>query len=144
MAIKEAGPAYTRVCIPVPIAVTDVLDTAGAVTILDGYTPGFWGSVERIEFIPQSDAAGAGADQTLSVRKGAAAGSVIATVNPTLATAVLGGAGLATDVAAADDATARFSPLDTLSVTKEGSGTAFSAGGGTLLIWVRQRPQSRQ
>jgi hypothetical protein len=50
---------------------------------------------------------------------------------------------VAGSVTAANDALARFADADTISITKAAGGTVFSAGGGTLRLLFRQRPQAR-
>jgi len=140
---RETFPAFVRTSIDISIPLVGVLDTAGAVSILVSYVVPFKGSLERVEFIPDVVAAGAGATQPIVVRKGGATGTALATVTPALATAVLGGPGIVANVAAALESDARFVDGDTLSVTKTAGGTVFSAGGGHLRLIFRQRPQAR-
>ena len=139
---RETFPAFVRTTIDFRIPLTGVLDTAGAVTYLLSYVVPFKAVLERVTYIPDVTGAGAGATQAISVRKGNASGTILATVTPTLANHVLGAAGLATAVAAATDETAKFVDNDTLSITKA-AGTVFSAAGGTLQLTFRQRPQGR-
>lgn len=139
---RETFPAFIRTVIPVRIPLVGVLDTAGAVTFLLSHVIRFKGTFERAAFVPDVAGAGAGATQAIRIRKGAAAGTILATVTPTLANHVLGGAGIEGAVAAADDEAARFVDNDTLSITKD-AGTVFTAAGGTLFLTFRQRPQAR-
>lgn len=140
---KEAFPAGIRTVLPVRIPLTGVLDQAGAITYLLSYVMPFKANLERIVYVPDVAGAGAGATQAISVRKGNAAGTILATVTPTLATHVMGAAGLVGLVAAAQAGDARFNDGDTLSITKA-AGTVFSAAGGTLFLVFFQRPQAKQ
>lgn len=140
---RETFPAFVRTHLAIRIPLTGVLDQAGAVTLLLSHVINFKCFLERAIFLPDVTGAGAGATQALRIRKGNATGTILATVTPTLATHVLGGAGIVGAVAAADSETARFVDGDTLSITKD-AGTVFSAGGGTLILEFRQRPQGRQ
>lgn len=141
---REQGPAFQRHIVPVRIPLTGVLDQAGAVTFLLSCNLGFIATLESAKYIPDVAGAGAGATQALRIRKGNASGTILATVTPTLATHVLGGAGIAgVGVVAADEPSARFGDTDTFSITKD-AGTVFSAGGGTLWMVFRQRPQGRR
>ena len=139
---KEVNPGFVRVDRSFRIPLTGVLDQAGAITFLDSYVVTCRCALERVTFIPDVAGAGAGATCALQVRKGAAAGSVIASVTPTLALHVLGGPGIAADVTAANDQLATFKDGDTLSITKA-AGTAFSGAGGTLVLTFRMKPQAR-
>lgn len=139
---KEAGPAFIRGSFAFPVPLTGVLGTAGAVTLVDGFNPGFVLSIEKIVFIPEVTGAGAGATQALQVRKGAAAGTVLATATVTLANHILAAAGISGSVAAADNSISRLADADTFSITKA-AGTVFTTAGGTLLVFYRTRPQAR-
>lgn len=140
---REVFPGFIREIVSLRIPLVGVLDQAGAVTFLASFVPGFRGEIEKAVYVPDVAGAGVGAAQTLEIRKGGAAGTIVATVALTLANHVLGGAGLSGAVSAANDETAKFRDTDTISITKAAGGTVFSAGGGTLLIYVRQKPQSR-
>lgn len=139
----ERGPAFQRHLVPVRIPLLGVLDTAGAVTFLASLSLGFIATLEKVIFVPDVTGAGAGATQGLRIRKGGAAGTILATVTATLANHVMGAAGIAGSVAVADEPVARFADLDTISITKD-AGTVFTAAGGTLLLQFRQRPQGRR
>lgn len=140
---RETFPAGVRTSVDIRIPLIGVLDTAGAVSILVSSVLSFKAELEKVTFFPDVTGAGAGATQAIRVRKGAAAGAIIATVTPTLAAAVLGGPGIAANVAAADAEAAKFKDGDTFSITKD-AGTVFTAGGGTLSLQFWQRPQSRR
>lgn len=140
---REAFPAFVRTNMTIRIPLVGVLDQAGAVTVLLSHVIRFKCFLERATFLPDVAGAGAGATQALRVRKGNAAGTILATVTPTLANHVLGGAGIEGAVAAVDSEIARFVDGDTLSITKD-AGTVFTAAGGTLELTFRQRPQGRQ
>lgn len=139
---RETFPAFVRTHLTFRIPLVGVLDTAGAVTFLASFVVPFKAVLERLTFVPDVAGTGVGATCALQVRKGAAAGTVIATVTPTLALHVLGGPAIVETVAAADDETSKFKDGDTLSITKA-AGTVFTAGGGTLILTFRQRPQAR-
>lgn len=138
----EAHPAFLRSEISFRIPLVGVLDQAGAITFLLSYVITFRATLERIVFIPDVAGAGAGATQSLDVRKGNASGTILASAVPTLANHVLGGPGVVGAVSAANDEAAKFKDNDTLSITKA-AGTVFSAGGGTLKLIFRQRLQAR-
>lgn len=139
---SEKGPAFTRTNLDFRIPLVGVLDQAGAITYLLSAVMGFVGTLEKATFIPDVAGAGAGATQALRIRRGNATGAILCTVTPTLATHVLGGAGIVGTVAAADDAASRLSDADTFSITKD-AGTVFSAAGGTLRLQFRQKLQAR-
>lgn len=139
---REDFPGGVRTPIDIRVPLVGVLDQAGAISLLVSYPISFKARLERAEFLPDVTGAGAGATQALVVRKGAAAGTALVTVTPTLATHVLGGAGIRTDVAATIGDDAFFKDGDTLSITKS-AGTVFSAAGGTLRLIFFQKPQGR-
>lgn len=140
---REAGPGFIRTVQSFRIPLVGVLDQAGAITFVLSAVLGFKAELESLRFIPDVAGAGAGATQALSVRKGNASGTILATVTPTLANHVLGGPTLTASVAAAQANDAKFSDTDTFSITKA-AGTVFTGAGGTLLLVFRQRPQARQ
>lgn len=139
---REVNPGFVRTPIAVRLPLAGFFDQAGAITYLLSYVPGFRGEIEKIVFVPDVAGAGAGATHVVNVRKGNATGTIVATVTVALATHVMGGAGIVGSVSAANDETAKFRDTDTISITKD-AGTVFSAAGGTLIIWFRQRPQAR-
>jgi hypothetical protein len=141
---RENNPGFIRGAFAFRIPLVGVLDQAGAITYLASFVPGFILTIEKLVFVPDVAGAGAGATQDLVVRKGAAAGTALATVTVTLALHVLGGPGIASAaVVASLDDTARLSDADALSITKT-AGTVFTAGGGTLLVFYRTRNQARR
>lgn len=141
----ETGPSFLRdeiTILPVS-AVTGVGDGAGAITLVDSFTPGYRGIVEKIRFISSSIATGAGGTQTYKLRKGGATGTVIATLVLTLATVNAVGKFVVASVAAAAGEDAKFRDSDTLSLTRDAGGTAFTKLEGSFTLIVAQRPQSR-
>ncbi len=143
----ERGPAFirTKETLLVVPAVTGILDGTGALTLIDTrVADGYVQTLEAIEFVAQTALAGAGGSQTFKVRKGGATGTVVCTALVVLAD--LNGIGKSKRyaVAAADEANARFTDTDTLSFTRDASGTAFTAGAGQFVAIWRQRPQGRQ
>lgn len=143
MPTPERGPGFIRTHLDIRIPLTGFLDTIAAVTLLASHVPGFIATLEKATFLPDVTGAGAGATQTIEVRKGGAAGTILASFAVTLANHVLGGAGISGSVSNANDGIARLSDTDGLSITKAGAGTVFTAGGGTLRLQFRQRPQAR-
>lgn len=141
----EKGPAFIRTSFPllaVP-GVTGILDGTGAITLITSLPLGFVATLEKIVYVAGLIHVGGGGTQTFKVRKGGATGTVIATL--TLAIGDLGAVGAfkVASVAAADDANARFGDADTISFTRDASGTAFSAGTGQFTLIFRQKPQAR-
>lgn len=141
---RETFPAGIRTHMSFRLPLTGFLDTAGAVTYLLSHVINYKAQLERVVFIPDVAGAGAAASQVIKVRKGNASGTVLATVTLTLATHVMGAAGITGAVAAADSEAAKFVDNDTLSITKDAGGTVFSAGGGTLRLTFFQKPQAKQ
>lgn len=140
---REVHPAYIRTpfCFRLPLA--GFFDQAGAITYLLSMVPGFKGEIEKAVFIPDVAGAGVGATHAIHVRKGNATGTDLISLTVTLALHVLGGPGIAAAVSSANSEAAKFSDTDTISITKD-AGTVFSAAGGTLVVWFRQRLQARQ
>lgn len=140
---KIVSPASVRVILPFRIPLVGFLDQAGAVTWILSMALGYHLHFEKMLYVPDVAPAGAGASQAIRLRKGNATGTIIDTVTPTLANAVLNAAGVAsTGVSAANELAAKIRPADTFSITKD-AGTVFSAGGGTLWLIGREHPQSR-
>lgn len=142
---KEAGPSFLRhefPILPVP-AVTGIGDGTGAITLVDSIVPGYVGTVEKIRFISGSVATGAGGTQTYKLRKGGATGTVIATLTLALADVNAAGKFKEAAVAAADGNVARFTDAETLSLTRDSGGTAFTKLEGLFVVVLRQKPQSR-
>lgn len=140
---RESFPGGVRMVLPVRIPLVGVLDQAGAITFLLSHIVPFRAQLVSATYVPDVAGAGAGATQALRIRKGNASGTILATVTPTLATHVMGGAGIVGDVAATEADAAAFVDGDTLSITKD-AGTVFSAAGGTLYLTFWQRPQARR
>lgn len=141
----EKGPAWIRYkedLLYVP-SVTGYLDGTGALTfILSRVADGFTRTLEKITFVSSTALAGAGGTQTFKVRKGNATGTVVATL--TLALADMDTtAGKSKSADTTDPDAARFGDTDTLSFTRDASGTAFSAGAGVFTLTWRQKPQAR-
>jgi len=141
----EKGPAFIRTkedLLHVP-AVTNILDGTGALSfIVSRVADGFVQTLEKITFTSSTILAGAGGTQTFKVRKGNASGTVVATLIVALAdfdTSV----GRSKSAVTTDPDAARFSDTDTLSFTRDASGTAFSAGAGVFTLTWRQKPQAR-
>jgi hypothetical protein len=142
---KEAGPAFLRHELPLlPVtAVTGVGDGTGALTLIDSLPLGYVGVLEKLRFVSSSIATGTSATQTYKLRKGGATGTVVATL--TIALADVNGVGKfkVASVAAADDASARLMDTETLSLTRDASGTAYTKLEGLFSVVIRQKPQAR-
>jgi hypothetical protein len=143
----EKGPAWIRVkedLLHVP-SVTGYLDGTGALTLLDTrVAEGFVQTLEKVTFTSTTALAGAGGTQTFKVRKGGATGTVVCTFTLTLADfQTTAGKSKNFAVAAADQDAARFGDTDTLSLTRDASGTAFTGGAGVITLTWRQKPQAR-
>lgn len=143
----EKGPAFirTKETLLVVPSVTGFLDGTGAITFIDTrLADGFVQTLEKITFISTAAFTGAGGTQTFKVRKGGATGAVVATLTLTLADfQTSAGKSKTALVAAADEGVARFKDTDTLSFTRDASGTAFTAGAGQFQLTWRQKPQGR-
>jgi len=144
---REVHPAYTRtekVLLPVP-AVTGIGDGTGAITLIDSLPLGYRGLIEKITFISGSIATGAGGTQTFKVRKGGASGTVVATLTLALADVNAVGKFKSASVAAADQESAKLtSDTDTISFTRDASGTAYTKLEGVFVLTIAQRLQAKQ
>jgi hypothetical protein len=142
----EKGPAFIRTFMPllnVPTH-TGYLDGTGAITFLSAAAlPGFVATLEKIVYTVTLAHTGSGGTQTFKVRKGGATGTVVATITLALASVGTIGNQVIASVAAADDVNARFIDSDTLSFTRDASGTAYTAGNGFFTLIWRQKPQAR-
>lgn len=121
----------------------DFTPTTGATVVLSAPVP-FKCNVEKFRFhVSSVNFAGAAGTQTFSLRKGNATGSVIVALTVPLATA-LRGATIEASVAAADQVGAgRLVDGDTLSITNETGGTAFTTGEGIFEVVARQANQAK-
>lgn len=142
---KEAGPSFIRNTIPLltATALTGVADGTGAITLIDSLPAGFVFTVEKIRFVSSSIATGTSSTQTYKLRKGGASGTVIATLTLALASVNAVGKFVEASVAAADQNVARFTDTDTLSLTRDSGGTAYTKFEGLFSVVVRQKPQAR-
>lgn len=142
---KEAGPAFIRNVIPLlPVpALTGIGDGNGAITLVDSLPAGFVFTIEKLRFVSGSIATGAGATQTYKLRKGGAAGTVVATLTIALADVNAVGKFKEATVAVADQGVARLTDADTLTLTRDAGGTAFTKLEGLFSVVIRQKPQAR-
>jgi hypothetical protein len=138
---RETNPSFARHELNIRIGQAGLLDAAGAITFLAAMPIGYVAYLEAVRYVPEVAGAGAGAAQTLEIRKGGAAGTILSTVALTLANHVLAGAGIAGS--AISDSASRFADTDTISITKAAGGTVFSTSGGTLTLRFRQKLQAR-
>lgn len=142
---KEAGPSFIRntIALLAAPALTGIADGTGAITLIDSMPAGFVFTVEKLRFVSGSIATGAGGTQTYKLRKGGAAGTVLATLTLALADVNAVGKFKEASVAAADQNVARLMDTDTLSLTRDSGGTAFTKFEGVFSVVVRQKPQAR-
>lgn len=142
----EKGPAFTRTVLPLLVApaLTGIADGTGAITLIDSLPVGYLGNIEKITFVSGSIATGTSATQTYKLRKGGASGTVIATLTLALADVNAVGKFKSASVAAADDAAAKLNKdTDTISLTRDASGTAYTKFEGVFYLTMRQKPQAR-
>ncbi len=142
---RETVPAFTRTVVPLlsVTALTGVFDGTGAITLIDSLPVTHKFTLEKLRWVSSSIATGAGGTQTFKIRKGGAAGTVIATLTIALADTNAVGKFKEYAVTAADDANATFKDGDTISFTRDASGTAFTKAEGLFSLVTRQRPQAR-
>ena len=115
-----------------------VLSTAGAATIASFPALGFIYSVEDLLFIVEEALAGAAATQDFELQDAAA--NVIASITVAIAD---GAAGTVISATSVVDAFARIPDLGTLVLKRVAGGTVFTAGTGSFVAKIRQRPQAR-
>jgi hypothetical protein len=128
---------YIRTVVPlltVPVYTT-VLGANTAVTFLTSFVPGFCATVEEFGFIVSDVLTGAGGTLSFDLKNGS---TVIATVTITLA---LGAAGAVIKTGTIT-APADLGDLSALSIAREATGTAFTAGTGVFYVRLRQLPQT--
>ena len=112
------------------------------IVYLEALTLGFKCAVEAVTFVQDIALVGSSGSQTINVRKGASTGTVLVDLTLLEAASGIGTVSRATvDAGDQDDAYLR-SDADTISIEMAASGTAFSAGEGTLTVWGRSRPQA--
>lgn len=142
---REAGPSFIRVQIPLLAApaLTGIADGTGAITLIDSLPLGYVLTFEKLRFISGSIATGASATQVFKLRKGGATGTVIATLTLNLADVNAVGKFKEASVAAADGNIARLIDTDTISLTRDAGGTAFTKFEGVFIAIARQKPQGR-
>lgn len=132
---------YVRQHMNLNIPAAHLVGTGQIVQMLSK-TLGFFAELERVEFVVTTACTGTSATQTFNVRKGSASGTVCGTVTPTLAaTGTIGNvvAGTITSTSGANV----FTDIDTVSVERAASGTAFTAGDGYLVLTWRVRAQRK-
>lgn len=141
----EKGPAWIRTTEDLLHVSTHTgyLDGTGAITFITSrVAAGYVQTLEKIEFVSTTAFTGSGGTQTFKVRKGNATGTVVATL--TLALADMDtSAGKSKAAYTTDADAARFGDTDTVSFTRDASGTAFTAGAGVFRLTWRQKPQAR-
>ena len=126
----DVGDDTTYMTLAIPVAALSAI-TADSVVLMDGWTPGFAGTVESLAFVTgTTPASTAGKDIDLSVLIGATptTGGVL-----TLLTADINAIGKVKD-ATAITAANTFAAADTLSIKCSECTAAFSEGNGTLLL----------
>jgi len=120
------------------------LSGTGQLLVVDSLVLGFRFWIEKLIFVTQDTLVGAGGVQTFNLRKGGVAGTVIATVAPTIAANAVMGTVLADSlVAGTEDGAGRFLDADALTIERAAGGTAFSAGSAELYVLLREKAQGR-
>ena len=142
---RETNPAWIRTFQPflhVPV-LAGYLDGTGAITFIDSLPIDHRCELEKITFIFNTPATGTSASQIFNVRRGGATGTIVGSITLLLGDGTAIGKFKEAKVTAANADSARFKDGDTLSFTRDASGTAFTAGTGTFYLTFRQRPQAR-
>jgi hypothetical protein len=102
---------------------------------------GFSFEIESVSVVATTALAGGGGTRTITVRKGNASGTAVATLACTVA--ALGTSGnSAAMVVTKTSQTNRYGDADTMSVTVDSGGTAITSGQLDLLIVLKERPQA--
>ena len=146
---RVVGPGWIRGTQTVPsannAAANPHFSGTTALTIVDSYTPGFKCVLEGLDFIVTATAGATAGSQTFKLRKGGAAGTVVATLVLALTEVNTLGEVTRANVAAADLDDARLSDTDTWSLTRDASGTDFTTEPeGQFVVRFRQQPQAAQ
>ncbi len=114
-----------------------------AIVYLSALTLGFKAVVTKVTFVQDIALVGSGGAQTINVRKGAhTTGDLLAALSVAIADSGIGTVTSQAVTAAVQAEEAYLKDADTLSIEMAASGTAFSAGEGTLTVWGRVRPQA--
>lgn len=129
---------YVRQHLAITVPFTGFLSVATAANLMLSKTLGFAAELEKVEFVTTVVGTGTSASRTINVRKGSATGTLCGTLNPTLANQGTLGAVLAGTVTTTAGANL-FGDSDTLTIEFPASGTAFTAGGGDLILTLRVR-----
>ena len=136
---RIAPHGYNRMFMTFPITAAQLLGT-GAMNIVLSKTLGFSAELEKIEFVVTVVCTGTSATQTFNVRKGSATGTVCGTITPVVAeTGTMGLCVVGTITSAAGQN--KFTDTDTMTLERAASGTAFTAGAGTIYLTWRVKPQ---
>lgn len=124
---------YNRQTITVPVAILSLQGTAAAV--LTSWTPGFAFEVEKVDYLVKVAHTGSNATRAFTLKRGATA---VAVITPTVA--ATGTVGAVVAQTSLTPSVARFSSTDAMTIDFA-TGTAFTAGEGSLLITVRLKAQ---
>lgn len=138
---KPSSPGWIRVPLFTMYVPASHLAGTSQIVYALSHTPGFRCVVEKVTFVQDIALVGVGGSQTINVRKGAADGTTLCSLNLLVAAAGIGTVSSAS-VTAANDDIAYLDDNDTMSIEMAASGTAFSAGEGTLTVWGRMQPQA--
>ena len=142
---RETSPAFIRTVqtlLHVPV-LAGYLDGTGAITFIDSLPIDYRCTLEKITFVFNTPATGTSASQIFNVRKGGPSGTIVGSITLLLGDGTAIGKFKEAKVTAANDEAAKFKDGDTLSFTRDSSGTAFTAGTGTFFVTFRQRAQAR-
>ena|SRR3990170_9077559 len=118
------------------------LSGAGAINIINALSLDFRYYLEKIILVTQETLVGAGGTQTYRLRKGGVAGTIVATITPTVADHAVTGVVVEASVSLTDVAAA-IADADTISLTRDAGGTTITAGLMQGYIVARQRDQAR-
>jgi hypothetical protein len=137
---RPAPYGYSRSTLALTIPFTGFLSVATQVNLVLSKLLGFKAELEKVELVTTVVGTGAGATRLINIRKGSATGTVVGTITPTLANQGVLGVVLTGAVVTAGAAN-KFDDADTVTVELPAAGTAFSAGGGDLILTFRQLHQ---
>ena len=139
---KESSPGWVYSPIFQMYVPATHLAGTSQIIYLDSLVLGYKCAIEAVTFVQDIALVGASGSQTINVRKGGTSGDVLVDLAILIADSGIGTVSRATVDAADQDTAYLRSDSDTLSIEMAASGTAFSAGEGTLTVWGRTRPQA--
>lgn len=126
-----AGAGVQDLTLPLTSLVTGL--GTGAVTLLNGLTPGYNGVIKSLDFVTTVAGTGSGASQTFNLdinTTPTTGGSLVLTLSNQ---GTVGTVTAATSITAANT----FGPTDTLSLKMAAGGTVFTAGAGYFVVSIQ-------